>query len=81
MRLVSDAEDTGLTDSFQTALARKAQIVHLLTLQPGESVRYGQEYVANQAMTIAVMPVGYADGCSRTVHNLRPLSAESVWAR
>ncbi|MEZ4708957.1 MAG: alanine racemase [Caldilineaceae bacterium] len=64
-----DAEQTRLPDSFHPALTWKAQIAHLFKIQPGESISYGQEYVAEQPMTVAVMPVGYADGFPRTAHN------------
>ncbi|MEZ4656781.1 MAG: alanine racemase [Caldilineaceae bacterium] len=64
-----DAEQTRLPETFQPALTWKAQIAHLLNIQPGDSISYGQEYVANQPTTVAVMPVGYADGFPRTVHN------------
>ncbi|MCB0090518.1 MAG: alanine racemase [Caldilineaceae bacterium] len=64
-----DPEETRLPASFQPALQWKAQIAHLLHIQPGDSVSYGQEFVAKQPMTVAVMPVGYADGFPRTAHN------------
>lgn len=66
-----DVEHTRLPESFRPALSWKAQIAHLINIDPGESVSYGQEFVAKQAMTVAVVPVGYADGFPRTAQNWR----------
>jgi alanine racemase len=60
-----DAEETRLPAGFQPVLRWKAQVAHVMTLQPGDSVSYGQEFVASAPMTVAVIPVGYADGFSR----------------
>jgi alanine racemase len=60
-----DADDTQLPAGFHPALQWKAQIAQVTQLQPGDSVSYGQEFVASQPMTVAVIPVGYADGFPR----------------
>ena len=44
--------------------------------EPGDGVSYGHEFVADRPMTVAVIPVGYADGFPR-----RPLTWGSVLVR
>jgi alanine racemase len=60
-----DADETRLPPGFRPALAWKAQVVHVIDLAPGESVSYGQEFVATEPTRVAVLPVGYADGFPR----------------
>jgi alanine racemase len=68
-----DVDDTPLPADFRPALAWKAQIAQVRCLQPGDAVSYGREFVAAQPMTVATVPVGYADGFPR-----RPLTWGSV---
>ncbi len=60
-----DERTTPLPATFRPVLSWKAQIVHLTTLQAGDSVGYGRAFVAPKAMTVATIPVGYADGFPR----------------
>jgi alanine racemase len=64
-----DVDDTPLPEGFLPVLSWKAQVAQVRCLQPGESVSYGQEFVADQPMTIATIPVGYADGFPRRPFN------------
>lgn len=50
---------------LRPALTIRAKIVKTITLQKGESVGYGAEFVAPHDMTIAVVAMGYADGYLR----------------
>lgn len=52
--------------TLQPALSWKAQVVQIRTIQRGESVGYGQAFVAKRAATIATIPIGYADGFPRS---------------
>ncbi len=61
-----DAQTTPLPAAFCPVLSWKAQIVHLTELQPGDSVGYGRTFLAPRPMTVATIPVGYADGFPRT---------------
>ena len=47
---------------LEPALSLKTRVVFLKTIQAGESVGYGREFVASQSTTVAVLPVGYAHG-------------------
>jgi len=60
-----DADDTRLPNEFQPILQWKALIAQVRSLQVGDGVGYGSEFVAPHAMTVAVIPVGYADGFPR----------------
>jgi alanine racemase len=54
-----------LPDGFQPALAWKTTIAQVKTLPPGSFVSYGNTYQTQGEETIAVIPVGYADGFRR----------------
>lgn len=41
-------------------------ISHIKTVFPGESISYGCEYCAKGQMTVATVPIGYADGFLRS---------------
>jgi alanine racemase len=60
-----DVDETPLPAGFLPALSWKAVIAHVINLQPGDSISYGREFIAHQSMTVAVIPVGYADGFPR----------------
>jgi alanine racemase len=66
--LAPDVEGTPLPAEFRPVLAWKAEVAHVTRLQPGDAVSYGREFVAQQPMTVAVVPVGYADGFPRRPH-------------
>jgi alanine racemase len=50
---------------FEPALVWKAAVAQVKTLPPGHGVSYGAEYVTTETETVAVLPVGYADGYRR----------------
>jgi alanine racemase len=50
---------------FRPALAFKTQVAQVKTLPPGSFVSYGNTYQTEGEQTIAVIPVGYADGFRR----------------
>ncbi|HEY73989.1 MAG: alanine racemase [Chloroflexi bacterium] len=54
-----------LPPGFRPALAWKTTIAQAKTLPPGSYVSYGNVYRTEQEETIAVIPVGYADGFRR----------------
>lgn len=68
-----DVEGTPLPSEFRPALSWKAQVAQVSFLEPGDGVSYGREFVAAAPMTVAVLPVGYADGFPR-----RPFTWGSV---
>ena len=44
-------------------------MVHVQHLDAGEGIGYGSTYVTPEPMTIATIPVGYADGYPRSLSN------------
>lgn len=71
-----DPDETRLPTAFRPVLRWKTEVAQVRTVQPGETVSYGREFIAAQPMTIAVIPVGYADGFPR-----RPFHWGSVLIR
>lgn len=71
--LAPDEDDTPLPPGFVPALSWKAQVAQVRTLQAGDPVSYGREFVAECPMVVATVPVGYADGFPR-----RPYTWKSV---
>ncbi len=51
------------TSTFRSTLS---QIKHI---KEGSSIGYNRSFIANKEMTIAIVPVGYADGLSRRLSN------------
>ena len=54
---------------LQPVLSLHATVMQLRTIKPGETVSYNRTFVAKRPSTIAVLPVGYADGYSRRLSN------------
>lgn len=54
---------------LQPILSLRTKVMQLRALKPGESVSYNRTFVAKRPTTIAVLPVGYADGYSRKLSN------------
>lgn len=66
-----DVDTCPLPPGYRPALTWKAQVTQVRDLRPGDPVSYGREFVADRPMTVAVIPVGYADGFPRRPHNWR----------
>ena len=54
---------------LKPVLAWFSSISQLKKVQKGESVGYGRSFTAQKPLTIAVIPVGYADGFRRSLSN------------
>lgn len=63
--LAPDCDQCLLPAGFVPALSWKAIVTHVATLEAGDPVSYGREFVATGPMRVAVVPVGYADGFPR----------------
>lgn len=64
----------GLTNSriknqLQPVLAWKSVVSQIKRVNKGESVSYSRSFIAGQDMKIAIIPLGYGDGFSRTLSN------------
>ncbi len=47
----------------------KTRVMAVKEVEPGEFIGYGTSFLANKKMKIAVLPVGYANGFSRSLSN------------
>ena len=54
---------------LEPVLSLRTTIMQLRTIKPGETVSYNRTFVAKRPSTIAVLPIGYADGYSRHLSN------------
>lgn len=54
---------------LQKVLSWKSKIMTIKRVYPGEYIGYGNAYQANEEKLIAIIPVGYANGFSRTLSN------------
>ena len=50
---------------LRPVLSWHTSVVHIKKLKEGEGVSYGRTFVADKDMTVATLPVGYADGYPR----------------
>ena len=64
------SDDVPCPLNFRPALTWKARVAQVKTLPPGHGVSYGPEYVTQATETVAVLPVGYADGFRRVPKNV-----------
>jgi alanine racemase len=56
---------TALPEGFRPALTFKSTVGQVKTLPPGSPVGYGATYYTTGVETVAIIPVGYADGFRR----------------
>ncbi|AKM84734.1 TPA: alanine racemase [Patescibacteria group bacterium] len=55
---------------LRPALVYKTRLVHVRRVKAGAYIGYGNAFQAPQAMTIGVIPVGYAEGLPRSLSNM-----------
>ena len=55
---------------LKPAMELKSHIVHIKTIDAGTPVSYGGTFVADKTMTVATVPVGYADGYPRALSSI-----------
>jgi alanine racemase len=61
--------DTVACPELKPVLSLRTRVMQLRTIKPGDSVSYNRTFVAKRPSTIAVLPIGYADGYSRQLSN------------
>ena len=47
---------------LHSAMSLKSVVSHVKTVAPGTTISYGHTFTADKEMTIATVPIGYADG-------------------
>lgn len=65
----SDEVDRSKID-LKPVMTLKSTIVYLKTIHPGDSVSYGNRFVASRDCLIGTLPIGYADGFTRMLSGL-----------
>lgn len=61
------------------ALELSAEVVSVKRVQAGEGVSYGFRFRAAADTTLALIPLGYADGIPRQASNLGPVTINGEW--
>jgi alanine racemase len=56
-------------DPLQRLISWKSQVMDVKKVRGGQYIGYGTSYLANTDMEIAIIPVGYAHGFSRSLSN------------
>ncbi len=56
-------------DKLQNVSTLRSVISQIKHIQPDESVGYNRRFLAEKETTIAIVPIGYADGLSRALSN------------
>ncbi|MCK9612602.1 MAG: bifunctional UDP-N-acetylmuramoyl-tripeptide:D-alanyl-D-alanine ligase/alanine racemase [Bacteroidales bacterium] len=56
--------------NLQNVSTLKTIISQIKTINKGETVNYGRVWIADKKTTIAILPVGYADGLSRRLSDM-----------
>ena len=51
---------------LKPVLKLKTTVVHIKQIRQGDTVGYGRAFVADRDMTVATLPIGYADGFARS---------------
>ena len=57
------------TDPLHRIISWKSEVMHIKKVNPGDYVGYGTSFMASEKMTVAVIPVGYSHGYSRSLSN------------
>ncbi len=58
------------TDPLQRVISWKSRVMTIKEVSPGRFVGYGNHYLTTKTQKIAVIPVGYSHGYSRSLSNL-----------
>ncbi len=61
--------DAARDDGLIPVMRLKSRIAHIHKLHAGDCVSYGAEFTADREMTVATIPIGYADGFIRGYKN------------
>ena len=57
-------------DPLIRVISWKSRVIDIKTINEGEYIGYGRSFLAESTMRIAIVPIGYAHGYSRTLSNL-----------
>ena len=57
------------TVKVKPVMSVKCKVIHLKTVPAGTAISYGRKFVTKRESVIATLPIGYADGYTRTLLN------------
>ncbi len=55
--------------TIKRLISWKSEVMTIKYVEPGDFVGYGTSYMANKKLKVAIIPVGYANGFSRSLSN------------
>ena len=65
---------------LKPVMSVKTRITHIKKIKKNESIGYSRTFTSKQNMTIATLPIGYADGYMRALSNKAEVSVNGVRA-
>lgn len=65
---------------LKPVMSVKTKITHIKKIKKNESIGYSRAFTSKQDMTIATLPIGYADGYMRALSNKAEVSVNGVRA-
>lgn len=63
------SSETSESIRVKPAMSLKSRVLFIKEVEKGASISYGRTYIAKRKTQIATIPLGYADGYSRTLSN------------
>ncbi len=63
-------KDTQDENPLRRLISWKSRVMVVKEVEAGEFIGYGSSYLANKKMKIAIVPVGYSNGFSRSLSNM-----------
>lgn len=63
------AKKKNITNPLKRVISWKTKVIDVRTVKPGVFIGYGTSYFTNETTKIALLPVGYANGYSRSLSN------------
>ncbi len=70
--------DNGYMAEISPALSWKTRVIQVKDIKEGYGVSYNRQFIADKDMTIAVLPIGYADGYSRNMGGVASVEYNGV---
>ncbi|GAB4049137.1 alanine racemase [Catellatospora paridis] len=70
---LSPLDDPAVRAALRPAMTARARVLLAKRVPAGQGVSYGHTYVTQRASTVALVPLGYADGVPRHASNLGPV--------
>jgi alanine racemase len=66
---LAPSNDDPFKDDLEPAMRLSSHVSGVRIVEPGDSVGYGRQFVAEAPSRVAIVPIGYADGIARALTN------------